>query len=257
MHIKALLIIFFLLPALAGVGQGVWKGQVIDRDKGTPVPKANVFLNNTSIGTSTNDQGEFELAVPKGKIDLVVSSIGYETFNQTIDPASIAGLLVIKLKLRVEQMDTVVIEPFEKNGWENWGAFFISNFLGTPDLARNCRIVNTEVLRFRHSKENSELTVIALEPLIIENKELGYTLRYQLETFSFSFKTRYLLITGYPFFTPMDGSNAKKQKWDQKRREVYSGSLLHFMRSVYANKIVEEGFIVRPLKRIRILKNEG
>ena len=39
-------------------------------------------------------------------------------------------------------------------------------------------------------------------PFNIENKSLGYTVTYQLEGFSYSFKTNYLQYQGYPFFQP-------------------------------------------------------
>ena len=98
--------------------------------------------------------------------------------------------------------------------------------------------------------------------MIIENKALGYRIYYQLETFKYDFKNHYSLYTGYPFFQPMKGGTARQRQWDKKRSKAYYGSLMHFMRSVYRNRIVEEGFEVRglkkvPNKRVQIQINEG
>jgi hypothetical protein len=48
----------------------------------------------------------------------------------------------------------------------------------------------------------------------------------------------------------MNGGSSKHKRWEKKRKEVYYGSMMHFMRSLYRNKIVEEGFEVRHLKKI-------
>jgi hypothetical protein len=49
----------------------------------------------------------------------------------------------------------------------------------------------------------------------------------------------------------MKGSIARQKAWETNRSDAYYGSLMHFMRSVYRNQIVEEGFEVRPLKKIK------
>lgn len=242
------LFIFFIFPYLA-FNQRLLKGVVLDAEKSAPVPGASVFLSNTSVGTVTNAQGVFELTIPAGRFDLIVSSIGFETYSQTITTEAINAALPIKLQLKAKELETVVVAPFEPDGWAKWGLFFLENFIGTSALAKDCAIKNTDVLKFRHSKKTGALTAIAFEPLVIQNKALGYTLRYQLETFDYNFNTGYLLFQGYPFFEPMQGGAARQKRWAAKRKKTYEGSMLHFMRSVYRNKIGEQGFEVRALQK--------
>lgn len=241
------LLCLFLLNTSAA--QKLLKGVVVD-EKNVPIPKASVFLNNTSVGTTADNEGQFSLNIPAGKFELIVSSIGYITHNKSVNAAEVADFLTIQLKIKAPELETVIIEPFEKDGWQKWGRWFNDNFLGTSEYGRECRIKNPEVLKFRNSKKRSELTVIAIAPLMIENKALGYRITYQLENFRFDFKTRYLLYAGYPFFENMEGSDRKKRKWEEERENVYYGSMLHFMRAVYRNKIIEEGFEARRLKKI-------
>ena len=247
---KQFFLLFILLFSFAANSQKLLKGVVIDTEKNKPVSNASVFLNTTSIGTVTNDHGNFELTIPNGKYDLIVSSVGYETYNQTINANELSDFITIKLKVKSEIMQTVIVEPYEKDGWEKWGKFFLDNFIGTSANALNCKIKNTAVIHFRNSKKTNELSAVTDEPLIIENKALGYTLKYQLETFSYNFKSHYLLYTGYPFFQPMKGGAGKQKRWEKNRREAYTGSIMHFMRGVYRNKILEEGFEVRSLQKI-------
>jgi hypothetical protein len=164
--------------------QKLLKGIVLDAEKNKPVPNASVFLNTTSFGTVTNNEGNFELLVPGGKYDLIVSSIGYETYNQTINVDNMSDFITVKLKIKSQVLETVVVEPYEKDGWQKWGKLFLESFIGTSANSFNCTIKNKEVLHFRNSKKNNELSAFADEPLIIENKALGYTLKYQLETFN-------------------------------------------------------------------------
>jgi len=52
----------------------------ITAKNGNEIPYANVYLKQTKMGTSTNENGFYELKnVPKDKYTLIVSSIGYQT----------------------------------------------------------------------------------------------------------------------------------------------------------------------------------
>jgi CarboxypepD_reg-like domain len=247
---KYVLLLLLLTCVYSAHTQKVLKGTVIEQETNKPIQAASVFLNNTSVGTTTNGQGYFELEIPNGKFDLIVSSIGFETFSQTITANDIITLSTIKLAPKVKALEAVVVEPFLKDGWEKWGRFFLESFIGTSAFAADCRIKNIQAIKFRHSKKDNTLTAIALEPLIIENKALGYTIRYQLENFTYQFNDRYVFYQGYPFFEPMKGNAARQKRWTQNRKAAYEGSLLHFMRSLYRNKLIEEGFSMNHLKKV-------
>lgn len=247
---KLLYVFCFLMAGILAHSQKLIKGVILDAEKNKPISNASIFLNNTSIGTTSDAQGNFFLTVPNGRFDLIASSVGYETFNQTMNSNELSDFLTIKLKLKSELMQTVVVAPYEKDGWEKWGKFFLDNFIGTSAYSKECKITNTKVILFRNNKKTNELSVDADEPLIIENRALGYVLQYQLESFTYNFKSHYLVFTGYPFFQQMKGSAGKKRKWEKKRNEAYFGSMLHFMRSIYRNTIVQEGFEVRAVQKI-------
>ncbi len=238
----------FFLPII-GFSQTLLKGWVRDENK-RPVPNASVFLSNTSVGTRANDDGYFQIYLPEGRYDLVVSSVGFETYASPVSGSAAIDTIYITLKIKAAELENVVIEPFEKNGWEKWGKFFTENFIGTTANAADCRILNKEVIRFRHSKKTNELTAIAMGPLRIENRALGYVVTIQLENFTYAFKKNYLVYIGYAYFQPMKGNAAKQKRWEKARYDAYHGSLMHFMRALYRNKIDEEGFEVRYLNKI-------
>jgi len=244
-------ICFILLAQVAFIAQAqkTIKGVVKAAENGQAISGASVFLNNTSSGTVTNNKGEFTLSIPSGKFDLVISSIGYQTYLRNFHSNDVADFITVLLSPEVKELETVVVEPFEKDGWEKWGKFFTENFIGNSSMADECKIKNWKTIKFRHSKKRGELTAHAFEPLIIENRYLGYTVQYLLEKFSYNFKTKMITYIGYPLFIPMKGSNAREKRWEKRREELYFGSLMHFMRSVYRNQLSEDGFELRTLKK--------
>jgi hypothetical protein len=55
----------------------VIKGKVQD-DHGVPLPGASVMIKGSGKGTSTNNEGTFEISVPPKAI-LVISAVGFTT----------------------------------------------------------------------------------------------------------------------------------------------------------------------------------
>ena len=60
-------------------------GKVTDEKTGKPLPFANVFINNSTIGTNSDENGNYRLPnLAVGNLELVVSFLGYETVKQTL-----------------------------------------------------------------------------------------------------------------------------------------------------------------------------
>ena len=153
--------------------------------------------------------------------------------------------ILVKLKNKSTELTEVTVEPVLKNGWERWGTTFLSNFIGSTPNAAQCKIKNYKVLKFWFSEKQNRLSVRADEPLIIENKALGYTIKYKLEKFSSDFSSGMLLFLGYPFFEEMITKRSRQKKqWALNRQNAFEGSVMHFMRSLYSGKLNETGFQV-------------
>ncbi|MGB8191357.1 MAG: TonB-dependent receptor [Chitinophagaceae bacterium] len=71
------LIVCFMLSIASAFAQGniQVKGRVLN-EKGQPVSKASVVVKGTTTGTSTNENGDFEITAPSNGT-LVISSVGY------------------------------------------------------------------------------------------------------------------------------------------------------------------------------------
>lgn len=251
-YIKTIIVLAaFVLTGSVAFGQTL-RGKVTATDTHKPVASANVFLSNTSVGTVTNEQGEFVIDhIPAGKYDLVVSFVGYESYILSIQSNKLPADLTIGLTPKINELQEVILEPYEKDGWQKFGLFFLENYIGTSAFAQECKLLNKEVVRFRLNKKTNVLTVTSTDRLVIENRALGYTLRYDLVKFEYNFSTRMLVYQGYPLFEEMTTNRERvKKRWIENRQYAYYGSLTHFMRSLYRNKLAEQDFQVRKLIKI-------
>lgn len=235
-----------LLPALAR-SQATLRGQIRNAQDLSPLPFATVFLANTTRGATTDDQGRFVLAnVPVGKSDLVVSYVGFHPFKLTIQTDE-AKFYRIGLQPDAEQLAEVTVRarrPPDKS-WASNLAFFTQHFIGRSDNASQCVIQNPKVLFFR--KTDEELVARTSEPLVIENRGLGYRLKYVLREFRYVYAEDRVQYDGDAVFEPLKGTARDQQRWAENRRRAYHGSLMHFMRALHRGNLTGEGFTVVPV----------
>jgi outer membrane receptor for ferrienterochelin and colicins len=82
----------------------------ITTENGDEIPFANVYLKKTKIGTSSNDQGFYELnKVSKESYTLIVSSIGYKTKSVKINITSAQRITKNVTLLEDDSLDEIVI----------------------------------------------------------------------------------------------------------------------------------------------------
>jgi CarboxypepD_reg-like domain/TonB-dependent Receptor Plug Domain len=106
MKTKIYLLLFFI--SIASHSQTVISGRVLDEKK-QPVLAANIFIDGTYDGTSTDENGNFKFTtIATGNQTIVVSFLSYETTNQVIDLSNAKNLNLI-LRESVNTLDAVTI----------------------------------------------------------------------------------------------------------------------------------------------------
>lgn len=250
-HFLALFFLYAALPKSASAQQVKTIRGVVTDAQGKALAGASVYLSQTSIGVTTSNTGDFHLQIlPDGKYDLVVSAIGYESKIIPISSSSYPASLKISSSIRATDLDEVIVEPADKNGWQKFGRYFTSNFIGTTSNAKHCRIIDREILKFRYSEKNNRLTVKADDAITIINKSLGYRISFRLVEFIADFNENTVVYYGYPFFTDLKEVDEKaRQTVVANRRQAFYGSLMHFLRAVYADNLDEERYTVRATIR--------
>ncbi|WP_296149715.1 TonB-dependent receptor [uncultured Flavobacterium sp.] len=100
--------ILLLFVLQLGFSQHVISGKVTD-GKGKAIAGANIFIEGTYDGDSSNEEGNFSFETSaKGQQTLVVSFLTYETLNQVINVEDFKGK-TLKLNESVNTLDAVVI----------------------------------------------------------------------------------------------------------------------------------------------------
>lgn len=91
-------------------GKGIISGKVIDSSTKAPLPGANVVIEGSGLGASTDINGAYlVLGVPAGLQQLTVSYIGYDTVADSVE--IVDGKTVIKnLSLQVSYIQGDVVE---------------------------------------------------------------------------------------------------------------------------------------------------
>ena len=235
--------LLFTQPLSAQTEYFTANGKVLDGATKQVLSGASVFCQNTTLGSVTNAEGAFSIRLPKGGYDLVISYTGFETQTIHINATNATGLSV-ELKAADKALSEVVISGSTEvaDGLARYGKFFSENFIGATLNADQCIIKNPQALQFFFSKKRNRLKVKAKEDIIIVNNALGYTIKYQLDSFSHDYSTDVSTYSGYPFFQEMEGSPEQKELWKSARHTAYNGSRLQFMRSWYDSTLEEEGF---------------
>jgi hypothetical protein len=240
---------FFLSLPFISFSQATIAGKVTDAETKMPLQGASVFAQNTTKGVITDQDGNYKLYLNKGGYEVIVSFTGFVSETIKIE-ANEDKQLDIELKKVEKNMEEVVIIASNEvaDGWEKYGDFFIDHFIGATPFSDSCVLVNPEALKFYYYKRSDKLKVLAEEPLQIANKSLGYNLRYQLDSFVYHYKTNINSYRGNCLYTAMEGTEEEQKAWNEKRKQVYDGSRLHFLRSYYDSSLKEAGFTVDLLQ---------
>lgn len=243
---KPIFLFVVLFINLLCFAQGTISGTVVDAETNQPLEGASVFAQNTTKGTATDKGGAFKLYLDKGGYEINITFTGYA--SKTINLSEITGDRTFNLQL--QKADNTLNEVVIKNsnevpeGWSKYGDFFMKHFIGATPNADSSTLLNPEAVKFYYYKRTDRLKILATEPLQIQNRALGYNLRYDLDSFVYFFKTDVNSYRGKCLFLPMTGDAAQQTAWLKRRKETYYGSRLHFIRSYYDSSLKNEGFTV-------------
>ncbi len=243
-----LIIAFCSLHGFSQTGYTI-SGKIIDDATKQPLQGASVFAENTTIGTATNEQGFFTLRLPGGGYSIAITFTGYQTETKRVTAGDAGNNeMLIEIKKKEKALEEFVVKSTSEvaDGLQKYGDFFLENFIGKTENGRQSYIKNKEALKFFYYRRAKRLKILATAPLEIVNDALGYTIKYQLDSFVHEYNTQVSLYTGNPLFQEMQSNDqAQLEKWKVARKVAYNGSILHFMRSMYQKKLKEEGFEIQ------------
>ncbi len=145
---------FLFLTSMGFSQTGSVRGFVYLEKTGEPAIFTNVFLKGTTYGTSTDDNGYFNMTkIPLGKYTVVTSSMGYESTEAEVNIERAGQIVDFKLYLKETSIDlkTVTISA-EKQEAQNTVQMSVTKLTpkdikkmpavgGDPDLAQYLQVL--------------------------------------------------------------------------------------------------------------------
>jgi hypothetical protein len=224
-------------------------GVVQDSVTHEPLAFSSVFLANTTLGVTTNEQGQFSFdKVPRGSYDIVGSYVGYRLSKQHITVGTVPQTVKLELASSGPKLDEVVVKA-SAHAADDYRRF-ADIFVGQSINSKQCRITNPGDVDVAYSDSTKELTAKADNYLQVENQALGYRVKYYGLRFAHDASEGGGTISDsqvvFEEMTPKD--NAQRQQWAAARAAAYYGSLTHFLKSVRENRLKPEGFLAQQVK---------
>ncbi|WP_321309050.1 carboxypeptidase-like regulatory domain-containing protein [Marinifilum fragile] len=222
------------------------KGVVLNKKTNEKICFATIYFNSTFTGTTSDEDGNFSLKVPKGvNMPLVVSSIGY--YSVTVPKYNQEDTLVIRLTPKDYEIEEVSVRG--KSLVRKKKAYlriFRNQFLGETRNGVRCEITNEKDISFNYNSCSDTLKAFASKPIEIVNKALGYRIIYYLDRFEYYRQTQSFLYVGHIIFKEdLATKGDKSGEYLQARKDTYIGSRMHFFRALWKNDLERNGFSVR------------
>jgi hypothetical protein len=226
------IILILLFASFFKVGQTqVIKGTLLDKSDNRVISFASIYINGTSVGTNSNQNGYFELDISKySSLPITVSALGY--FTYTLTDFSVEKPIEIYLSPKTFELNEVVVaaKSTSKERKANL-KLFKDQFLGSGYNGKNCVITNEVDITFKNFGDT--LRAYASKPILIVNNALGYKIIYYLDNFEYCWKCKSFLYEGSAFF------------FEKRRKLAYLGSRSHFFSALWANAINSNGFVIK------------
>jgi len=244
-HPVCMLLMLFI--SYTSFSQRYISGCVTDAEDGNSIPAVTVFIANTTAGITTDLEGNYRLKIPgEGSYRLVISHVGYQSVSMEIKPGK--NSVEFNVALQIQELDEVAVSAGIRFRPKDINLFWTTVFGRNPS-PRTIRTTNPEAVYYYYNAETRILKVICREPLQIVNYETGYHINLILNHFIHDYRTG---VTDWSYqyvFTELEpATDRQKKSWEKKRKEVYDVSISKFIKSLYNNSLLNDGFVLATLR---------
>ena len=242
---KLIFFVLFINFYTAAYNQ-VIKGIISDKHTNSMISLASVYFNGTFAGTTSDEHGYFELDISKHtSMPITISAIGY--YSMTLTDFSESEVLMVYLTPKVFELSEIVVSArFDPGNRKENLQLFRTAFLGSTANAQKCKIMNESDIIIDNQPDNDTLKAFATNPILIENRALGYKITYYLDKFEYYKKSKTIFFYGNIIFTE-DATmiETKKETIERRRKYAYLGSRMHFFRALWTDDLASAGFTIK------------
>jgi len=241
-------VLLWIIP-ISLFSQRYVSGRITDADDGGPIPAATVFIANTTVGITTELEGHYRLKIPgEGNYQLVISHVGYKSVFIEIEPGKTS--FEFNVAMQIQELDEVAVSAEVRFRQRDINLFW-KTILGKNPSRNTIQTTNTEGVYYYYNSESRILNVICRKPLQIVNHETGYHINLVVDHFIHNYKTGTTDWSYQYVFTELEPTtNQQKNSWEKKRKEVYDVSIIKFIKSLYNNSLLNDGFVLATLRVI-------
>lgn len=235
-------ILFFLS---LGLQAQTIEGTIYDVKTRETIPGVAIFLDGTSVVTTSDNEGRFKLIIEKQiNTNLIFSHLSYESL--VIQPPfnHLESTFFLQERQNTLQGAVVIADRYTRTEKMK---VFKEQFLGTGQAGKSCVILNEEDIVLNYNSVTSTLTGHSNNPIIVENQYLAYHITFYLHDFSVQYtentlnieKATRVLFKGTSSFFDQNPYNIRYKK---RRDETYLSSPQYFWKNLVTNTLDEAKF---------------
>ena len=254
---KKIILLLCLLIAVTlpnSFGQtGSVSGVVTDSVTGLPVVNLTVFIPNTTMGTTTDQHGEYYLGkISPGDYILMFRHLSYPSLSRpiTVKPD---GKIILNLVIAEKTKDLAEVRVIGRRPDRMASMFLFQKYFLGDATERYCKLENPAALSFHF--DGNTLMAMAKEPLIITNRHLGYRITFFLDyfqcvdykssEFNFDFSGNFGY-SGYALFEDLSSVQPLMAVgWKINRNGEFKGSLRQFLALLYRDELNSNHYFVK------------
>jgi hypothetical protein len=277
--IRYVLLSSVLWTATGLSAQTVISGTVKSSKDNSPVESASVYINGTSLGTTSDKDGHFTISKVNFPSLIVISHVSYEMATLQLDNIP-AKPLEIMLNEKMQEINSISVTG--KDMWNENYKMFKKHFLYRDEFASTVKFLNPkEALYFSRRVDSTvrpvdkcdyilkafgkkfnwtgdSLFIIEYEkifstkttvPLVLLLSNMGYKVRMDIEFYNvMNYNTEKQSShhwSSYSYSIPVEPlSESEEKKFETNRHKAYYNSMRHFEKSLFDNSLKENGFII-------------
>ena len=241
------IILILLLAFSAGLSQAQLtrlSGAIYDMETDLPISDVTVYVNGTTKGCITSSAGLYELDGVFLPCELILSHVSYTLQRLSISDTSNLADVRFGMSKKIVPLQEATVMP--DSARRNYLARFKVWFLGADYEKTGAMIINDPVLYFT-PLEGDQFEAQANEPLEVEIPLTGYRIKIDLVHFRLTFRKElgryHCSILGYFYYEEISAESRRQQRaLARNRAKSYYNSRLHFCRSLYENRLKENGY---------------
>src|SRR6187549_3063338 len=142
-----LLHLLFFLCSISASAQISITGKVTSDAGGNALSGASVYINNSTIGTTTTADGSFTLTgIRPGNYEIIVSFVSFDVLVHPVTVTNKDLRFEFRLSPKAQQLRNILVLSDERR--KKMMALFRSQFLGITEAGEKCRIQNESEIMF-------------------------------------------------------------------------------------------------------------